>query len=93
MVQALSIRTKLIIAMLALMASVALMGVTARDAHAAVTEMRTIYNNTSQTYYVKNHENNQQESLAPISRPPVEAELRTVQEGSQLPGVLLPVAP
>ena len=56
MVQALAIRTKLIIAMLALVGSVALMGVTAEDAHAAVTEMRTIYNETDQTYYVWNHE-------------------------------------
>jgi hypothetical protein len=56
MVQALSIRTKLIVAMLALVASVALMGATADDAHAAVTEMRTIYNTTSQKYYVKNLE-------------------------------------
>jgi hypothetical protein len=56
MVQALSIRTKLIMVMLALVASVALMGVTADDAHAAVTEMRTIYNTTDQTYYVKNLE-------------------------------------
>jgi hypothetical protein len=56
MVQALSIRTKLIMVMLALVGSVALMGVTAEDAHAAVTEMRTIHNETGQTYYVWNHE-------------------------------------
>jgi hypothetical protein len=46
MVQALSIRTKLIVAMLALVASVALMGMTADDAHAGVTEIRNIYNYT-----------------------------------------------
>jgi hypothetical protein len=39
MVQALSIRTRLIMAMLALMGSVALMGVTADDAHAGVTPL------------------------------------------------------
>jgi hypothetical protein len=56
MVQALSIRTKLIIAIFALVASVGLMGVTADDAHAAVTEMRTIHNDTGKTFYVWNHE-------------------------------------
>jgi hypothetical protein len=56
MVQALSIRTKLIMAMLAVVASVALMGMTADDAHAGVTEIRNIYNNTSKTVYVWNHE-------------------------------------
>jgi hypothetical protein len=57
MVQALSIRTKLIMAMLALMRSVALMGVTADDAHAGVTELRTVYNKTGKTVYLWNHEN------------------------------------
>jgi hypothetical protein len=56
MVQALSIRTKLIMAILALVASVALMGATADDAHAAVTEIRTIHNYTGKTVYAWNHE-------------------------------------
>jgi hypothetical protein len=56
MVQALSIRTKLIMAILALVASIALMGATADDAHAGVTELRTVYNYTGKTVYVWNHE-------------------------------------
>jgi hypothetical protein len=57
MVQALPIRTKLIMAMLALLGSVALMGVTADDAHAGVTEIRTVHNKTDKTVYLWNHEN------------------------------------
>jgi hypothetical protein len=57
MVQTLSIRTKLIMAMLALVASVALMGVTAADANAAgVTEIRWVENHTRFPVYVENHE-------------------------------------
>jgi hypothetical protein len=57
MVQALSIRTKLIMAMLALVASVALMGMTADDANAAgVTEIRWVENHTPCYVYVWNHE-------------------------------------
>jgi hypothetical protein len=56
MVQLLSMRTKLIMAMLALVGSVALMGVTADEAHAGVTEMRSIYNYTGKTVYAWNHE-------------------------------------
>jgi len=57
MVQTLSIRTKLIMAMLALVASVALMGMTADDANAAgVTEIRWVENHTPYYVYVENHE-------------------------------------
>ena len=56
MVQVLSIKSKLIMAMLALVASVVLMGMTADDAHAGVTEIRSIYNYTGKTVYVWNHE-------------------------------------
>jgi hypothetical protein len=65
MVQALSIRTKLIVAMLALVASVALMGMTADDAHAGVTEIRNIYNYTGKWVYVWNHESGYRVSIAP----------------------------
>ena len=56
MVQTLSIRTKLIVAMLALVATVALMGVTAHDAHAQVTEIRKVFNNTRYDVYLWNRE-------------------------------------
>src|SRR5215204_880314 len=57
MVQTLSIRTKLIRAMLALVASVALMGMTADDAKAAgVTEIRWVENHTPYPAYLWNHE-------------------------------------
>ena len=65
MVQALSIQTKLIMVMLALVGSVALMGVTAEDADAAVTEMRTIHNETGRTYYVLNRESGKKVSIDP----------------------------
>jgi hypothetical protein len=64
MVQALSIRTKLIMAMLAMVASVALMGMTADDAHAGVTEIRNIYNYTGKTVYVWNHESGRRITIA-----------------------------
>jgi hypothetical protein len=65
MVQALSIRTKLIMAMLALMGSVALMGVTADDAHAGVTEIRSVYNNTDKTVYLWNRESGLRITISP----------------------------
>jgi hypothetical protein len=59
MVQTLSIRTKLIMAMLALVATVTLMGVTADAANAAgVTEIRWVENHTPFPVYVENHEPN-----------------------------------
>ena|SRR5215203_1079744 len=59
MVQTLSIRTKLIMAMLALVATVALMGVTADAANAAgVTEIRWVENHTPFPVYVENHKEN-----------------------------------
>jgi hypothetical protein len=58
MVQVLSIRTKLIIAMLAFVASVALMGVTADAANAAVTDIQTVHNFSPYFVYVWNHEHN-----------------------------------
>jgi hypothetical protein len=51
--------------MLALVASVALMGMTADDAHAGVTEIRNIYNYTGKWVYVWNHESGYRVSIAP----------------------------
>jgi len=65
MVQVLSIKSKLILAILALVASVALMGMTADDAHAGVTEIRNVYNNTGKTVYLWNHENGYRVTIAP----------------------------
>jgi hypothetical protein len=68
MVQALSIRTKLIMAMLALVASVALMGMTADDANAAgVTEIRWVENHTPHPVYVWNHESGAYKVISPNS--------------------------
>ena len=68
MVQALSIRTKLIMAMLALVASVALMGMTADDANAAgVTEIRWVENHTPYGVYFWNHETGVRKSIAPYT--------------------------
>jgi hypothetical protein len=68
MVQALSIRTKLIMAMLALVASVVLMGMTADDANAAgVTEIRWVENHTPCYVYVENHESGAYKLIAPYS--------------------------
>jgi hypothetical protein len=68
MVQALSIRTKLIMGMLALVASVALMGMTADDANAAgVTEIRWVENHTPYTVYVRNHESGATKLISPYS--------------------------
>ena len=67
MVQALSIKTKLIMAMLALVGSVALMGATADDAHAGVTELRTVYNYTGKTVYIWNHESGSLKLIYPGS--------------------------
>jgi hypothetical protein len=66
MVQALSIRTKLILAMLALVASVVLMGVTANAANAAgVTEIRLVKNNTPYYVYIQNHESRAYKLIPP----------------------------
>jgi hypothetical protein len=67
MVQTLSIRTKLIVAMLALVASVALMGMTADDANAQVTEIRWVENHTRFPVYVKNHETKARMLVPPYS--------------------------
>jgi len=68
MVQTLSIRTKLIMAMLALVASVALMGVTADAANAAgVTEIRWVENQTPFYVYVWNHESGASTVISPNS--------------------------
>ena len=68
MVQALSIRTKLILAMLALVASVALMGMTADDANAAgVTEIRWVENHTPCSVRIWNHESGATKLIAPYS--------------------------
>lgn len=68
MVQALSIRTKLIMAMLALVASVVLMGMTAEDANAAgVTEIRWVENHTPYPVYVRNHESGALKLISPYS--------------------------
>src|SRR5215204_7112495 len=68
MVQALSIRTKLIMAMLALVASVILMGVTANAANAAgVTEIRWVENHTPYYVYVWNHESGARTLISPNS--------------------------
>ena len=48
--------TKLILAMLTLVASVTLMAATADTANAAVTEIRTVDNNTDRIIYIWNHE-------------------------------------
>jgi hypothetical protein len=65
MVQTLSIRTKLIMAMLALVASVALMGVTADTANAQVTEIISVCNYTNQDIYIWNHESGKRIVIAP----------------------------
>jgi hypothetical protein len=71
MVQTLSIRTKLIMAMLALVASVALMGVTANDANAAVTVITKVCNETNKEIYIWNHESGKRIQIAPAGdRPP-----------------------
>jgi hypothetical protein len=68
MVQTLSIRTKLIMAMLALVASVALMGVAADDANAdGVTEIRDVQNFTPYFVYAWNHENGTYRLIFPNS--------------------------
>src|SRR3712207_712415 len=68
MVQTLSIRTKLIMAMLALVASVALMGMTADDANAAgVAEIRWVENHTPYYVDVRNHESGATKLIAPNS--------------------------
>jgi hypothetical protein len=70
MVQTLSIRTKLIMAMLALVASVALMGVTADTANAQVTTITGVYNYTNQEIYIWNHESGKRIEIAPAGKVP-----------------------
>src|SRR5215208_4864799 len=51
-----ALRTTLIMAMLTLVASVVLMAATADTANAAVTEIRTVDNNTDRIIYIWDHE-------------------------------------
>ena len=52
-------------AMLALVASVALIGVTADTANAQVTEITSVYNYTNKEIYIWNHESGKRIEIAP----------------------------
>jgi hypothetical protein len=70
MVQTLSMRTKLLMALLTLTVSVALMAVTADTANAQVTTITSVYNYTNKEIYIWNHESGKRIEIAPAGDRP-----------------------